>query len=210
MLMLVPGVRRAIAVQALRQLLVDVDHQRILLRRIEVLRLGQDRAQLLAVGVEVLASAPSCPRRYSACCGLAFDTFFMSRKLVSLTQRSGNSSKRDSVKTRRSAFFALVIWPNALSQHHDLLGRGRAGQADAVEAAVLGPVVVGREQQRLVGRDRALLGIERAIAEDDLLLAPVAAGDHARAAAVGLHLPDVVLVVEQRPTRSSAVQPAVP
>ncbi len=46
--------RRAVAVQPLRQLLVDVDHQRVLLRRVEVLGLGEDRAQLLAVGVAVL------------------------------------------------------------------------------------------------------------------------------------------------------------
>ena len=48
------GIGRAVAVQSLGQLLVDVDHQRILLRRIEVLRLGDDRAQRLPVRVDVL------------------------------------------------------------------------------------------------------------------------------------------------------------
>ncbi len=51
------------------------------------------------------------PQVNSLCCGLAFDTFFMSRKLTSVVQRSGNSSNRDRVRTTRSAFFAFVIWP---------------------------------------------------------------------------------------------------
>ena len=49
-------------------------------------------------------------------------------KLVSLTQRSGNSSKRDSVKTTVSAFFAFVDGAERLVEHHDLLGRRRRRQ----------------------------------------------------------------------------------
>jgi len=55
------------------------------------------------------------PQMNSACCGLAFDTFFGAVKFVSLTHRSGNSSKRLAVKTTTSAFFAFVGAPIALS-----------------------------------------------------------------------------------------------
>ena len=180
--MLVPTFGRAEAVQPLRQLLVDVDHQRVLLRRIEVLRLGQDRAQLLAVGVDVLDELGLAPDELRDCCGLAFDTFFMSLKLVSLTQRSGNSSKRDSVKTTVSAFFALVRRAERLVEHHDLLGRRGGRQAgDAVEAGRARPVV-GRPRAaaacssgRRALRDRASDSGTRCS-----LLAPLAAG-HMRA-----------------------------
>ena len=47
----------------------------------------------------------------------------MSLKFVSLTQRSGNSSNRDSVKTTVSAFFALFTGAERLVEHHDFLRR---------------------------------------------------------------------------------------
>ena len=45
----------------------------------------------------------------------AIPSTYMSLKLVSLIHRSGNSSKRDSVKTTVSAFFAFAGAPNDLS-----------------------------------------------------------------------------------------------
>ncbi len=98
-------IRSAIVVQPLAQLLVDVDHQRILLRRIEVLGLDENRAQRLAVGVDV-AHQLRLPPEVILCCGLALDTFFMSRKLVRLTlapsaMRYVNQSASVSSKYRR-------------------------------------------------------------------------------------------------------------
>ena len=62
------------------------------------------------------SSSSDFPQTYCACCGLAFDTFFMSLKVRSLvTHRSGNSSNRDIVNTSVSAFDAFVSAPNPLS-----------------------------------------------------------------------------------------------
>ena len=53
--------RRRVPVQPVGQLLVDVDHQRVLLRRVEVLGLREDRPQHLPVGVAVVDELRAAP-----------------------------------------------------------------------------------------------------------------------------------------------------
>ena len=168
--MLVPG-RRAVAVQALGQLLVDVDHQRVFLRRVEVVGLGQDRAQRLAVGVDVLDEL-----------GLAPDVLALLRvgvrDLLHVAEAGvAHPEVRELLEPRlrehdTSAFLALMHRPEGLVHHHDLLGRGGGRRRRRGRSRCLGLVVVGRKQNGLVGRDRALFRVERSVAEDDLFFRP--------------------------------------
>ena len=196
MLMLVPGIRRAVAVQSLGQLLVDVDHQRVFLRRVEVLGLGDDRAQGLPVRVDVLHQLCLAPD-VIALLGIGVRDF-----LHVAEARVADPEVRELVEPRLREDHAIGVpcldhGTEGLVHHDDFFGRGVAGVGHAIEPAALGLVVVGREQDRLVGGNRAFFGVERPIAVDDLVLAPVAGGQHARARAVWLDFPDVVLVVEE-------------
>ena len=190
-------VRRAVAVQALGQLLVDVDHQRVLLRRIEVVGLGDDRAQGLAVGVDVLHQL-----------GLAPDVLALLgvgvRDLLHVAEaRIADPQIRELVEPRLREDDAvggarLDHRAERLVDHHDLLGRGGAAIGDAVEAAALASCRRWRRAASACrSESRALRGRASGSGRRSASCVRHRRSTCAAPRAVGLDFPDVVLVVEQ-------------
>ena len=91
--MLVPGDGALVAVEARGQRLVDVDHERVFLRRVEILGLDEDGREGLAVGVEVVDELGLAPVVLGLL-GIGVADLAGVGEIGPLTQRSGNSSKR--------------------------------------------------------------------------------------------------------------------
>ena len=94
--MLVPGARIHEVLHVLRELLVDVDHQGVLLLGIEVGGLVERRVESDAIGVLVMHHLRTAPQQF-VLLRIGVADLRSSLKLPSVVTRSGNSEKSCSV-----------------------------------------------------------------------------------------------------------------
>ena len=193
-----PGRRRIVAVQAHGLGLVDIDHEGVFFRRVEVLGLDDDGRKDLAVGVGVfdeLGLAPVVP----GLLGIGAADLLRRREV-----RAAHPEVREFVEALLGENIDVRVLgfqeaAELLVQHDDLgrVGRRRR-EVDAIGPRGPGLVVRGQKDEGAARRDGRLLRVEPGVAEDELVAAAHPVGHHPALRAVGRDLPDIVAVVDEQ------------
>ena len=186
-------------VHVLREPLVDVDHQRVLLRRVEVLRFIQRRFEWNAIGIAEMDQFARSPQHLFLLwirVGYLFEG--AERRIrdmnVRLVVESGGGD-HDHVGVLGLAESAVIL------RAHQQLSGGRIETGQRVEPALAGLEILGAQQQRLREIDTAFLGFGVVIQplHAELGTGLAADGQLTGGRPLRRYGPNIVAIVDQRP-----------